>query len=72
MQCPRQSPDLNPCISFADDKTQGKMPKEQAGTKDSYCRVLAEHHQGWNPVHGDWRLCVPELAAKNLQPSIQK
>ena len=41
------------CISLAEDKTEGKMPQEQAGTEDSCSRGLAEHHQGWNPVSGD-------------------
>lgn len=33
-------------ISLVEDKTEGKMPQEQAGTEDSCSRVLAEHHQG--------------------------
>ena len=33
------------CISLAEDKTEGKMPQEQAGTEDSCSRGLAEHHQ---------------------------
>ena len=41
------------CISLAEDKTEGKMPKEQAGTEDSCSRGLAEHHQGPNPASGD-------------------
>ena len=41
------------CISLAEDKTKGKMPQEQAGTKDSCSRGLAEHHQGRNPLSGD-------------------
>ncbi len=41
------------CISLAEDKTEGKMPQEQAGTEDSCSRGLAEHHQGWNPASGD-------------------
>ncbi len=32
------------------DKTEGKMPQEQAGTEDGCSRGLAEHHQGWNPA----------------------
>ncbi len=35
------------------DKTEGKMPQEQAGTEDGCSRGLAEHHQGWNPASGD-------------------
>ncbi len=41
------------CISLAEDKTEGKMPQEQAGTEDGCSRGLAEHHQGWNPASGD-------------------
>ncbi len=41
------------CISLAKDKTEGKMPQEQAGTEDGCSRGLAEHHQGWNPASGD-------------------
>ncbi len=41
------------CISLAEDKTEGKMPQEQAGTEDGSSRGLAEHHQGWNPASGD-------------------
>ncbi len=41
------------CISLAEDKTEGKMPQEQAGTEDGCSRGLAEHHQGWNPAPGD-------------------
>ncbi len=41
------------CISLAKDKTEGKMPQEQAGTEDGCGRGLAEHHQGWNPASGD-------------------
>ncbi len=40
------------CISLAEDKTEGKMPQEQAGTEDGCSRGLAEHHQGWNPASG--------------------
>ena len=40
------------CISL-EDKTEGKMHQEQAGTEDSCSRDLAEHHQGWNPASGD-------------------
>ncbi len=56
MQWPSQSPDLNPiehAFSLAEDKTEGKMPQEQAGTEDGCSRGLAEHHQGWNPASGD-------------------
>lgn len=35
-------------ISLAKHKTEGKMPKEQAGSGDSG-RALTEHHQEWNP-----------------------
>ncbi len=41
------------CISLAEDKTEGKMPQEQAGTEDGCSRGLAENHQGWNPASGD-------------------
>ncbi len=41
------------CISLAEDKTEGKMPQEQAGTEDGCSRGLAEHYQGWNPASGD-------------------
>ncbi len=41
------------CISLAEDKTEGKMPQEQAGTEDGCSRGLAEHHQGWNPASAD-------------------
>ncbi len=41
------------CISLAEDKTEGKMPQEQAGTETGCSRGLAEHHQGWNPASGD-------------------
>ncbi len=41
------------CISLAKDKIEGKMPQEQAGTKDGCSRGLAEHHQGWNSASGD-------------------
>ncbi len=41
------------CISLAEDKTEGKMAQEQAGTEDGCSRGLAEHHQGWNPASGD-------------------
>ncbi len=41
------------CISLAEDKTEGKMPQEQAGTEDGCSRGLAEHHHGWNPASGD-------------------
>ncbi len=41
------------CISLAEDKTEGKMPQEQAGNEDGCSRGLAEHHHGWNPVSGD-------------------
>ncbi len=41
------------CISLAEDKTEGKMPQEQAGTEDGCSRGLAEHHQGWNPASSD-------------------
>ncbi len=41
------------CISLAEDKTEGKMPQEQAGTEDGCSRGLAEHHQGRNPASGD-------------------
>ncbi len=49
MQWPSQSPDLNPiehALSLAEDKAEGKMPQEQAGTEDGCSRGLAEHHQG--------------------------
>ncbi len=61
------------CISLAEDKTEGKMPQEQAGTEDGCSRGLAEHHQGWNPASGDvyafqtsgcnWlqRICKPSI-----------
>ena len=66
------------CISLAEDKTEGKMPQEQAGTEDSCSRGLAEHHQGWNPASGDvhafqtsgcnWlqRICNQELKSESL------
>ncbi len=41
------------CISLAEDKTEGKMPQEQAGNEDGCSRGLAEHHHGWNPASGD-------------------
>ncbi len=33
------------CISLAEDKTEGKMPQEQAGTEDGCSRGLAEHYR---------------------------
>ena len=66
------------CISLAEDKTEGKMPKEQAGTEDSCSRGLAEHHQGPNPASGDvygfqtsgchrlQRICNKVLKSDNL------
>ncbi len=33
------------CISLAEDKTEGKMPQEQAGTEEGCSR--------WNPASGD-------------------
>ena len=45
------------CISLAGDKTEGKMPQEQAGTEYSCSRGLAEHHQGWKqPSIKKWKL----------------
>ena len=38
---------------LAEDKTEGKLPKEKAGTEDRCSRGLSEHHQGPNPVSGD-------------------
>ena len=50
-------------ISFTEDETEGKLPKEQAGTEDSHSRGLAERHQV-----PDFRL---SMTAKDLQPNIQ-
>ncbi len=66
------------CISLAEDKTEGKMPQEQAGTEDDCIRGLAEHYQGWNPASGDvyvfqtsdcnWlqRICNQALKSESL------
>ena len=40
-------------ISLTEGKTEGKMSQEQAGSKDSCSKGLAEYHPGRNSVSGD-------------------
>lgn len=63
------------CISFAEDKTEGKMPREQEGTEDSCnreqrsCSDMTRDKTQW------WCLWAPDfqllLSTKDLQTNIK-